>query len=67
MRTLTVWFVLLAPIAILLLDAVIYLIDGYGSTITAVVRDWHEASRWPEFLFLAGCLVLWMHFFRNWP
>lgn len=67
MRTVTVWFVLLAPLVILLLDFLIYLFDGYSATITAVVRGWHEESRWPEFLFLMGCTLLYSHLFRNWP
>lgn len=67
MRTVTVWFILVAPIAILLFDVLLYILGGYTATITAVVRSWHEQSSWPEFLFLVGVLLLYSHFFRGFP
>ena len=67
MREVTGWFVLIAPLVILLTDWVVYQQYGYTATITAVVREWHEQSTWPEFVFVVGVGILYLHLFRNWP
>jgi hypothetical protein len=67
MKSVTSWFVLTAPFLILLTDALVYLLFGYEATITGVVRSWHEKSYLPEVLFLVGCLLLYLHLFRNLP
>lgn len=67
MKQITAWFTLVGPLAILVADAALFFFDGYESTITAVVRGWAAESPWPEFVFLIGAAILYVHFFRKWP
>lgn len=67
MRQITTLFIITAPVLILFCDWLAYRYCGYEATITAVVRDWHAKSSWPEVIFLLGCVVLYLHLFRDWP
>lgn len=67
MRDITARFVLVAPLVILGLDGLVWHFFGARATITAVVRDWHDDTPWTEFIFVAGCTLLYFHFFRDWP
>ena len=60
-------FVLIAPIAILLIDFIVYWLYGYDATITGVVRSWAEKSTWPMFIYIIGTVILGLHFFTGWP
>lgn len=55
------------PWLVLAGDYLLYRAWGYPVTITAVVRHWHAENGWTEFWFVVGCLLLYLHFFRNWP
>lgn len=65
--TVTAWFVLLAPVAILTVDWLVNYYVGYCGTITAVVRGWAAKTPWAEFLYVLGVTVLYLHLFRGWP
>lgn len=65
MRQVTVWFILTAPFLILAVDGWVWWKFGSEHTITGVVRGWSEDSWLPEVFFLAGCLMLWLHLFRQ--
>ncbi len=67
MKQVTAWFILAAPILILAVDVWVYFRFGPDDTITGVVRDWSKESWLPEAVFLAGCLLLWLHLFRGLP
>ena len=66
MRDVTAWFVIVAPPLVLVADAVVFFLDGYEATITAVIRDWSEDSCIPEVVFIVGAVLLWGHLFRRW-
>ncbi len=66
MKTVTTWFILLAPFAILLVDYLVFWAFGTEATITGVVRAWSEESAWPEVIFLAGVVLLYAHLYRGW-
>ncbi len=61
-----IWFILLAPALILLGDWLIYKVDGYDATITAVTRGWADESLIPEVIYVVATLLLWAHIFRRW-
>lgn len=65
MRVAVGWFILVAPLAILLGDAILWW--RWGVTITGVVREWAARSPWPEVIFVVGTAALYFHFFRGVP
>ena len=67
MRAVTIWFILTAPILILIVDWIVYFRWGQAATITGVVREWSKDSWLPEVVFMAGVLLLWLHLFRGVP
>ena len=66
-RHFTAWFILLAPVAILLTDFLVYRLFGYDATITGVIRSWAAQSTWPLFIYVVGVVVLGLHLFTGWP
>ena len=67
MKIITTWFILLGPPLVLLTDYLVSLVFDSEATITWVVRSWAARSSWPEFIFVAGALILYLHLFRFWP
>ena len=67
MRDATAAFVLVAPVVLLALDLAIDRLVGQHATITGVVRSWAEESTWPEFVYVVGTVILYLHFFKGWP
>ena len=67
MRDVTAIFVLLGPVVVLGIDLAVNFLVGTEATITGVVRDWAEKSSWPEFCYVVGAVILYMHFFKGWP
>lgn len=67
MRQVTSLFILAAPLAILAADWWVYERFGPEHTITGVVRGWARDSWLPEAVFIAGCLVLYLHLFWGFP
>lgn len=66
LREVVAWFVLVTPLLIIVADVMIWFSDPYA-TITMVVRSWAMDSVWPETVYVLGTLVLYLHFFRNFP
>lgn len=66
-RFITTIIVLTGPTLVLLYDLLIFIRYGHEVTITNVIRTWAEESSWPEFVFLIGVALLYLHLFRKWP
>lgn len=67
MKGFTIWFILLVPVLVLAIDFVLDRWVDREATITCVVRCWAKESSWPEFVFLACAMMLYIHLFRGWP
>lgn len=66
-KDITAWFIIIAPILILIVDYVIFVNFGESATITGVVRAWNKRFSSIEVLYLVGVAVLYVHLFRGWP
>lgn len=58
---------LVAPCFVVIFDGMLLRFFGHNATITGVVRHWSSYSKWPEVLYIVGVVLLYYHFFRNWP
>lgn len=67
MREVTAWFIIAAPIVILLVDIAVFAVFGEDATITGVVRYWSKKTAWPEFAYVVFTAALYVHLFRSWP
>lgn len=66
LRDITIWVILLAPTLVIAYDIFVWLVDA-DATISGVVRDWSKVTPWPEFIYVLGVVILYLHLFRCFP
>ena len=65
LQMVTVWFLIITPLLILLLDTVVFYYDPYA-TITYVVRRSNAGTGHLEVIYVMVAVLGWFHLFRNW-